>query len=129
MSKYKIFKNSILLFCVLFTLLTLVSSLLNLILNNPLETHFHILNRAVLTLIGSFIANMMLEVEFKSPILNFIVPYLLFMAIAFLYVYITGFFEELHKDAYRDIFLNDTVIYIVLYIALSGYKKIKLNKK
>ena len=129
MKKFKIIKSSLLLFCILFTILTLVSSIINIILNNPIETHIHILDRAVLTIIGSFVLSIMLEIKLKNNILNFLVPYVIFISLAFIYVYLSGFFVELHKNAYRDVFINDTIVYIVVYIGIFFYKKFQNKHK
>ncbi|MDE7414770.1 MAG: hypothetical protein K2N44_00345, partial [Lachnospiraceae bacterium] len=104
---------------------TLFSCVINLILGYETDTYLHIIDRAVLTLLGSIIIIMVLELKLKSRIFNFLLPYVIFIALAMLYVFITGFFEELHPNAYRDVFLNDTIAYIVLYIFLKIYEKVK----
>ena len=37
-------------------------------------------------------------------------------------VFISGFFVELHPNAYRDIFINDTIAYIIVYVSIAIYK-------
>jgi hypothetical protein len=52
------------------------------------------------------------------------VPYVISMGIVFSYVWILGFFEELHPNAYRDIFLNFTVITICVMIVITIKEKL-----
>ena len=124
----KMVNNIILVFCVIFSVTTLASCIINLAMGNTTDTYGHILDRAVLSLIGSIVINITIGINFKNPILNFFIPYLIFIILAFIYVFISGFFEELHPNAYRDIFLNDTVAYIVIYIGVSIYQKISKHK-
>lgn len=98
-------------------------------MGNTNDTYFHILDRAVLTLVGSIVIGIAVDVDFKSSILNCLIPYLIFIVLAFLYVFISGFFVELHPNAYRDIFINDTIAYIIVYMGILIYKKIAKRKK
>lgn len=121
-------KKILIQFCVVFTFATLASCAINLPLGFETDTYSHILDRAALSFIGCIIITIMLELNFKNKVLNFIVPYVIFMPLAFLYVFISGFFNELHPNAYRDIFLNDTIAYIVVYIGLFIYSKVSRRK-
>ncbi len=121
-------KETVLMFCIIFTFGTLFSCVGNLMLGYKTDSYLHIIDRAVLTLIGSIVIIMVLEFKLKSRMLNFFLPYVIFIALAMLYVFITGFFEELHPSAYRDVFLNDTIAYIVVYICLKIYEKAKHKK-
>lgn len=118
-------KRILVLFCIIFTFGTLFSCVSNLMLGYETDTYLHIIDRAILTLIGSVVIIMVLELKLKNRILNFILPYVIFITLAMLYVFISGFFEELHPNAYRDVFLNDTIAYIVVYACLKIYEKIK----
>jgi len=118
-------KKIILLFCIIFTVGTLFSCISNLMLGYETDTYVHIINRAVLTLLGSIVIILVLELKLKNRWLNFVLPYMIFMALVMLYVFITGFFEELHPNAYRDVFLNDTIAYIVVYLCLKLYEKVR----
>ena len=125
----KLFKNITFLFCIVFTVLTLASCIINLVQGNVTDTYSHILDRAALTLIGSIIVGIAINIDFKSSILNCLIPYIIFILLALLYVYISGFFVELHPNAYRDVFINDTIAYVVVYIGIVIYKKITARKK
>ena len=125
----RLLKNIAVLFCIIFTVATVASCIINLLMGNTNDTYFHILDRAVLTLIGSIIIGIVEDIDFKSSILNCLIPYLIFIVFAFLYVFISGFYVELHPNAYRDIFINDTIAYIIVYIGILIYKNISKRKK
>lgn len=122
-------KNVGILFCSIFTVVTVTSCIINLLMGNENETYIHILDRAILTLIGSIIVGIAVTINFKSLILNCFIPYLIFILLAFLYVFISGFFVELHPNAYRDVFINDTIAYIIVYVGILIYKNISKSKK
>lgn len=115
-------KNIGILFCSIFSVVTVTSCIINLLLGNANETYIHILDRAILTLIGSIIVGITITINYKSSILNCFIPYLIFIVLAFLYVFVSGFFVELHHNAYRDIFINDTIAYIIVYGGVLIYK-------
>ena len=125
----RLLKNIAVLFCIIFTVATVASCIINLLMGNTNDTYLHILDRAVLTLVGSIIIGIAVYIDFKSSILNCLIPYLIFIVFAFLYVFISGFFVELHPNAYRDIFINDTIAYIIVYIGILIYKNISKQKK
>lgn len=122
-------KNVGILFCSIFTVVTVTSCIINLLMGNENETYIHILDRAILTLIGSIIVGIAVTINFKSLILNCFIPYLIFILLAFLYVFISGFFVELHPNAYRDVLINDTIAYIIVYVGILIYKNISKRKK
>ena len=122
-------KKTFLLFCIIFTVITILSSCINLAIGRVEDTHTHILDRAVLTLLGSFVVVILTQYDFKNRIVQFMIPYVVFISLAMVYVWISGFWEELHPDAYRDVFLNDTIAYAVVYCILGIYKNINKNKK
>ena len=124
----RLLKNIAVLFCIIFTVATVASCIINLLMGNTNDTYFHILDRAVLTLIGSIIIGIVADIDFKNTIFNCLIPYLIFILFAFLYVFISGFFVELHPNAYRDIFINDTIAYIIVYIGILIYKNISKRK-
>lgn len=111
--------------CIVFTVATILSSSLQLLMGRLTDTNEHILNRGVLTLIGALVFILMTQLEFKNKLFRFIVPYSVFISIALLYVFISGFWSDLHPNAYRDVFLNDTVAYTVVYVVIDVVNKIK----
>jgi len=44
----------------------------------------------------------------------FVLHYLATMGVILVLMWVSGFFIELHPDAYRDIFLNFTPIYLLI---------------
>ena len=129
MINIKMIKKILCLFCFVFTFATLVSCVVNLILGYETDTYIHIIDRAVLTLLGSMVIIMVLELKLKSGFLIFLLPYVIFIILAMLYVFICGFFQDLHPNAYRDVFLNDTIAYIFVYFCLKIYEKVKVKLK
>ncbi|EQK39535.1 putative membrane protein [[Clostridium] bifermentans ATCC 19299] len=113
------------LFCVVFTVATILSSSLQLLMGRMTDTNEHILDRGVLTLIGALVLILMTQLEFKNKLLRFVVPYSVFISIALLYVFISSFWSNLHPNAYRDVFLNDTIAYIVVYFVIDIVNRIK----
>lgn len=124
----KMIKSILLLFCIIFTFATLISCILNLALGYETDTYIHIIDRAVLTLLGSMVVILVHELKLRSGLLNFLLPYGIFIILAMVFVFITGFFEELHPNAYRDVFLNDSIAYIVVYACVKIYDRLKMRK-
>lgn len=124
----KMIKSILMLFCIIFTFTTLVSCILNLALGYETDTYIHIIDRAVLTLLGSLVVILVHELKLRNGLLNFLLPYGIFIILAMVFVFITGFFEELHPNAYRDVFLNDTIAYIVVYVCVKIYDRLKIKK-
>ncbi|OON99231.1 MAG: hypothetical protein ATN35_01715 [Epulopiscium sp. Nele67-Bin004] len=111
------------LFCIIFTITTLASIAVNLPFGRTTDTYSHILDRAVLCLIASIVVNIILNIKFKSKIYEFIVPYIVFISLALFYIFLSGFWQELHPNAYRDIVINDTIAYIVIFPFIKLYYK------
>ena len=121
-------QNKLVVICVIFTILTVTSSLLGLIQGNEATANFHILQRfaIVVLAIGSLYIFEWLEGIglYKAHIVH----YLATMVVVFLLVGISGFFVELHPNAYRDIFLNYTAVYIGVVAVEIVYHRFKSKK-
>jgi hypothetical protein len=131
--KDKIFnelKRGFLMFSVFYAVITIGSSSLQLYLGQPTDTNFHILNRAAVVLIAVITILLFDRIQLKNKVLSYFVPYSISMGIVFLYVWLTGFIEPLHPDAYRDIFLNFTAIsiFVMFVILLKDHIKRSRNK-
>ena len=124
----KTLQRIFLLFCVIFTLATLASCFLNLSWGLATDTYAHILDRAALSLMGAAVFVVLLEAPFTSQLLRFLLPYAVFMPLALLYLFLKGFFVELHPNAYRDLFLNDTAAYLVIYALFRLYQKVRKER-
>lgn len=116
---------------ILFTMLTLISSILNLVLGHTTDTHAHILMRGGFVTIGVTTVVLYLYFPLKTRILRYILPYVFSTGLVFLLIFLIGFATELHPDAYRDGFFNYTFVAIPIMITLFIYDTIKLkqNKK
>ena len=124
----KALQRIFLLFCVIFTLATLASCVLNLSWGLATDTYTHILDRAVLSLMGATVFVLLLEAPFASKLLQFLIPYAVFMPLALLYLFLKGFFVELHPNAYWDLFLNDTAAYLVIYALFRLSQKVRKER-
>ena len=125
----RIISKSVLFYCVLFTGTTIISSIFQLAVQaQEFDSNSHILNRAIIVLIGVCAFQMVKYSNFKIKALNIVVPYCVSMGLVFLYVFFTGFFEELHPNAYRDIFLNYTIIFAVVFIVVTVFERLKRKK-
>lgn len=107
-------KSTLILICVVYTVLTITSSTLGLLQGQTRDTHVHILMRFVVTFLG------ILSILIFNLFPNWSLPaiYALHYAVTigtiFLLLWISGFFIDLHPNAFRDIFLNFTAVYIVI---------------
>lgn len=123
-------KKSIAFYSALFTFTTIASSILQLaVMNQANDTNSHILNRAVVVLIATVTITVFDNIKLKSKILSLVIPYVISMSTVFLYVWILGHFGELSKHAYRDIFLNFTVITIIVASCIQLKDSISYKRK
>ena len=110
--------KGVLLFSVLFTSITLFSSILNLSLGQTEDTHAHILMRGGFVLVGTIITIMFFHYKPKIYPLRYAVPYAIGQTLIFVMVFITGLFTSLHPDAYRDAFFNFTFVAVIVIVVL-----------
>lgn len=119
-------KSALMLICIVYTLLTITSSGYALLVGITAETHFHLLARFVVTVIGVG-SILMFNLFPRWPLWSmFIIHYVATMGIIFLLVWASGFFIKLHPDAYRDIFLNFTPMYLLIaagFLIRNKYRK------
>jgi len=123
-------KSALILICIVYTLLTITSSGYALLVGETTDTHFHLLSRFVVTTIG--IGSILMFNLFSrfSLWLSFVLHYTVIMGIILIMMWVSGFFVELHPDAYRDIFLNFTPIYLLIAVGLlirNKYKKVAVS--
>ena len=107
-------KKAALLICVVYTLLTVTSSGYGLLTGQETDTHIHLLLRFLITAVG--IGSVLLFNLFPRWSLAAInvFHYAVTMGTVFAIVWVSGFFIELHPDAYRDIFFNFTAVYLLV---------------
>ena len=121
-------KQGIILFSIIYAVTTILSSSLQLYQGQQTDTNFHILNRAAVVLIAVITIILFNKIQLKSKILSYLVPYAISMGIVFFYVWLTGFIEPLHPNAYRDIFFNFTAISIGVMFVIFIKDKWKGNR-
>ncbi len=122
-------KSTLILICIVYTLLTITSSGYALLVGITAETHFHLLARFAVTAIG--IGSMLIFNLFPrwSLWVIFVLHYIVTMGIIFPLVWLSGLFIELHPNAYRDIFLNFTPIYLLIAASFLIRKKYRKSKE
>lgn len=121
-------KQGFVLFSMFYTVTTILSSSLQLYFGQPTDTNSHLLHRAAVILIAVVTILLFDRIQLKSKILSYLVPYVLSMGTVFLYVWLTSFFEPLHPNAYRDIFLNFTAISICVMFFFFLKDKMKSHR-
>ena len=100
--------------CIVFTLLLLSKILLELVLRGDFGSYqVNILIMFVLSLLATFVLSQYYRFQ-QYPLLVVILgQYIVLIAIVMFITWIGGRFNELHKNAYRDMFLSFTIPYIV----------------
>lgn len=121
--------KSIILFSILFTGITLFSSILNLSLGQTYDTHAHILMRGGFVLIGTSITILFFHYKPRIYPLRYVVPYLLGQTLIFFMVFIIGRLTTLHPDAYRDAFFNFTFVAMIVILVLIGMDVLQSKKR
>lgn len=121
-------KQGFILYSSIYAIITILSSSLQLFQGQLTDTNFHILNRAAIVLIAVITITLFDKIKLNSKFLSYVVPYAISMGIVFFYVWLSGFIEPLHPDAYRDVFLNFTAVSICVMIVIFIKDKRKHNK-
>ncbi len=122
-------KNGFLLYCMIYTGITIFSSALQLVQGRTEDTNSHLLHRAVVCFIAIFVMEAFANIRLKNQLLSWLIVYAIAMTMVFIYVWFTGFFEPLSKNAYRDIFLNFTSIGVVIGIITEIIEKGKEKRR
>ena len=123
-------RSAAVLVCVLYTLLTITSSSLALLRGIETDTHLHLLARFAITLVGvGFIGvyGLLYRRFRRAPAITAaMVTYVVAMATVLAVTWVFGRFEPLHPNAYRDITLNFTTIYLGVagvVLAIAGWRR------
>jgi hypothetical protein len=122
-------KRGLLFFCVVFSVTTLFSSILQLMTGQTSDTNFHIVNRGVIVFIAVLTIMLFSEMKFRFRALNCLVPYAISMGVVFLYVWLTGFVEPLHPNAFRDVFFNFTGVAVVIAVVITLMNALKAKRR
>lgn len=131
-TKMKKWSQTISIYCVIYTAITLLNSILYLgsgIYEDP-SGNWHELDRAIILLIGLAAFILCTNLPVKPLILRYLIAYIPSQLLAFAYVWFTGLREPLAKTAYRDIWINFTSLFIILCIinTISDIRKKPKNK-
>lgn len=111
--------------CLFFSILTVLSSTLQLIQGRESDTNIHILMRFAICVIAVLFWATFSAIRLKNVILTVIVQYISSMVLIFAGLYISGFFIELADSAYRDIFLNYSIPFVIITAIVIIYSKRK----
>ncbi|GEN57143.1 hypothetical protein GCM10012290_17880 [Halolactibacillus alkaliphilus] len=119
-------KQTVILICVVFTLLTVISSITGLLQGQTADAHVHIIMRFVVTVVG--VSSILIFRLFpKWPLAAIYgLHYTATMGTIILLLWLSRLFIDLHPNAYKDIFFNFTPVYILIAIA---FMVIGRNKK
>ena len=108
-------KQGIFLYTVLYTIATVVNSvlyLMNGIYEDP-NGNWHEIDRAFIVLIVVLAFVMIKYLKMKNYWIKSLVVYVPTMLLAFSYVWVVGFRDTLATSAYRDIFVNYTIGFVI----------------
>ncbi len=123
-------KESVFMYCVIYTIATLVNSVLYLIngtYSDP-NGNWHEIDRALIVLIGVLAYKMATKLPIKNTLVRMIVTYIPTMSLTFFYIWLTGFREPLASSAYQDIFINYTGLFLIISVIAIVIEKGKSKK-
>lgn len=109
-------RETILIYGVLYTIATIVSSIVYLskgIFEDP-AGNWHEIDRALVLLIIITAYALIKNLKISNILVKDLVIYVPTIGLTFLYVYFRGLTDELASTAYRDIFINFTVGFIIV---------------
>ena len=122
-------KQGIFLYTVLYTIATVVNSvlyLMNGIYEDP-NGNWHEIDRAIIVLIVVLAFVMIKYLKMKNYWLKSLVVYVPTMLLAFSYVWVVGFRDTLASTAYRDIFVNYTIGFVI--VSVIGWIPYRIKNK
>ena len=105
-------------YSVIYTAITLLNSdlyLSNVVYEYP-SGNWHELDRAIILQIGIAAFELCTNLTVKPLILRYVAAYVPSQLLAFAYVWFSGLREPLAKTAYRDIWINFTCHFLLLFI-------------
>ena len=123
-------KESVFMYCVIYTIATLVNSVLYLIngtYSDP-NGNWHEIDRALIVLIGVLAYKMATKSPIKNTLIRMMVTYIPTMSLTFFYIWLTGFREPLASSAYQYIFINYTGLFLTISVIAIAIEKGKSKK-
>lgn len=121
--------NLFFMFTVIFTIVTLFSSIWQLLNGQTSDTNAHILIRSVFTLVGVGFYGIFKNLNIKNSWVRLFIQYITSILFIFIVVWGIGFFGELSKAAYRDAFLNWSFIFLSVVIIQSFIKYLRHKRR
>ncbi len=121
--------NMLNVYCIIFTVVTILSSVRQLFQGIPKDDNLHIINRSVVVFIGVLVLFLITKLDLKNKILNTVVPYVISMSMVFFYVWLTSFWDDLHPNAYRDIFFNFTGLFVLMAVIVEIKNRFKRKRE
>jgi len=120
-------KNSMFLFCFIYTIATLVNSIGYLISGIYFDPsgNWHEIDRAFIVLIGVIAYELATKLPAKNSLIRMTATYVPTMLLCLLYVWLSGFREPLASSAYQDIFINYTGLFLIISIVVIIVEKKK----
>ncbi len=115
--------------CILFTITTVISSIRQLTQGIEYDTNSHILLRMAICIIAIIFIAIFKKIRIRNIYLRALVQYILSTGCIFLLIYFLGFFTELSKTAYSDVFLNYTIPFIIIATVIIFKSKRKTDKQ
>lgn len=109
-------KDAVLIYCFIFTIATIASSIIYLTKNiyeDP-NGNWHELDRAIVVLIGVLAYEMAVQLPIKKMWIRAVITYIPTLGLALMLVWLSGFRETLAKSAYRDILINYTGMFLII---------------
>jgi hypothetical protein len=113
-----VLRNVLLIYCGLYTFATILNSILYLAQGTYEDPNgnWHELDRAIIVLIGVLAFELCIHIKTKYRIMNAIIGYVPTLLLAFGYVWLAELREPLAKSAYRDIFINYTMMFLCVSV-------------
>lgn len=110
--------------CIIYSATTIFSSTWQLISGSETDTNAHILFRGLVIFIALAFVQAFHLFKSNNTVLAIIIHYCITMGLVFASVWCMGFYLELSRYAYRDIFINYTGVYIIVTAVIIIINKI-----
>ena len=120
-------KEGVIIYSIIYTITTISSSVAYLVqgVRDDPSGNWHELTRAMVVLIGVIAYELAIHLPIKNIVLRTVIVYAVTLMCAFFVVWSTQFIEPLAKNAYKDIFINYTGLFITVSIIIVTVKKIR----
>ena len=120
-------KEGVIIYSIIYTITTISNSVAYLVqgVRDDPSGNWHELTRAMVVLIGAIAYELAIHLPIKNIVLRTVIVYAVTLMCAFFVVWSTQFIEPLAKNAYKDIFINYTGLFITVSIIIVTVKKIR----